>query len=179
MSNSFQDQLLKSGMVSKKQVQKANKAKHNKKKQQSSKKAASVDEIKLAAQKVAKEKADKDRELNRLKEDEARKKAVSAEINQLITNNCIERGDDCDIAYNFEHSGKVNRIYISKVMQQQVAQGRLGIAQIDSRYELVPRSIAEKIQQRNEGRIVLFDKDQSVGDDDPYADYQVPDDLTW
>ena len=179
MSNSFQDQLLKAGMVSKQQIQKANKDKHKKKKQQKSKKDVAIDEIKLKAQQAAKEKSALDRELNKKKEQEARKKAISAEINQLITKNSIERGDDCDVAYNFSHGEKVNRIYISKEMQQQISKGKLGIARIDGKYELVPKLIAEKIQQRNEGRVVLFNDKQVIDEDDEYADYQIPDDLTW
>ena len=179
MSNPFQDQLLKAGVVSKQQVQKANRDKHKKKKQQSPKKAAAIDETKIAAQQAAKVKADKDRELNRKKEDEAKKKAASAEINQLITKNRIERGDDCDIAYNFEHAGKVNRIYICKEMQQQIAKGKLGIARIEGKYELVPKLVAEKIQLRNEDRVVLFNDEQKIDEADEYADYQIPDDLIW
>lgn len=179
MSNPFQDQLLKAGIVSKQQVQKANRDKHKKKKQQSPKKTAAIDETKIAAQQAAKAKADQDRELNRKKEDEAKRKAASAEINQLITKNRIERGDDCDIAYNFEHGGKVNRIYISKEMQQQIAKGKLGIARIEGKYELVPKPVAEKIQLRNEGRVVLFNDVQKTAEDDEYADYQIPDDLIW
>jgi len=180
MSNPFQEQLLKAGIVSKQQVQKANKDKHTKKKQKSSKKDAPViDETKLAAQQAAREKAELDRQLNKKKEDEARKKAVSAEIDQLITNNRIERGDDCDVAYNFSHVEKVNRIYISKEMQQQISKGKLGIARINGKYELVPKHIAEKIQQRNENRVVLFNNEQLIDEDDEYADYQIPDDLIW
>lgn len=180
MSNPFQDQLLKAGLVSKKQIQKANKAKHDKKKQQGSKKkAAPVDETKIAAQKAAKEKADQDRELNRKKEQQARKKAVSAEINQLIIKNRIERGDDCEIAYNFTHGGKVNRIYISNGMKQQIIQARSGIVSIDGRYELVPRAVAEKIQKRDESRVILFSDEGIMKKDDEYAEYQIPDDLIW
>lgn len=180
MSNPFQEQLLKAGIVSKQQVQKANKDKHKKKKQKSSKKDAPViDETKLAVQQAAREKAELDRQLNKKKEDEARKKAVSVEIDQLITNNRIERGDDCDVAYNFSHAEKVNRIYISKEMQQQISKGKLGIARINGKYELVPKHIAEKIQQRNENRVVLFNDEQLIDEDDEYADYQIPDDLIW
>jgi hypothetical protein len=66
-------------------------------------------------------------------------------------------------------------------MKSQVVQGKLGIARIEGRYELVPLSIAQKIQQRNDKRIVLFEADlpQETSENDPYADYQIPDDLTW
>lgn len=82
--------------------------------------------------------------------------------------------------YNFEHRKKVNRIYVNPEMKQQVIDGKLGIARIEGRYELIPKSIAEKIQQRNEKRVVLFDNNEEIVDEnDPYAEFQVPDDLTW
>ena len=65
-------------------------------------------------------------------------------------------------------------------MKKQIIKGSLGIARIEGRYELIPKTIAEKIQKRNEKRVVLFTNDeQEINADDPYADYQIPDDLTW
>lgn len=182
MNNPFQEQLLKAGVVSKQQVQKANQEKNKKKKQQPrrSKKAPVVDEAQLKAQKIAEEKAQRDRELNKRKEDQARGKAISAEINQLIIDNMIKRDEKCELAYNFEHQKKVKRIYINKEMQQNIVQGKLGIARIEGRYELVPATIAEKIKQRNEKRVVIFSDEKTVAkEDDPYKDFEVPDDLMW
>ncbi len=180
MNNPFQEQLLKSGIVSKQQVQKANKDKQKKKKQQRNQKQPAIDETRLKARQAADEKARRDRELNQRKQEQARKKAVSAEINQLIIANRIERDEQCDIPYNFEHQKKVKRIYVNDEMKQKIIRGKLGIARIEGRYELVPRSIAEKIQQRNEKRVILFDDEKPVVDEnDPYAEYEVPDDLIW
>lgn len=180
MSNPFQDQLLKAGVVTKQQVQKAQQEKNKKKKQQRSKKEVAVDEVKIKAQKAAEEKAQRDRELNKKKEEQARKKAISIEINQLISDNCVKRDESCEVIYHFEHNKKVKRIYVNEGMRQQIIQGKLGIARIEGRYELVPKPIAEKIQQRNETRVILIDDaQQSIDENDPYADYQVPDDLMW
>lgn len=181
MSNPFQDQLLKAGLVTKKQVQKVNQDKSRKNKQQRSKKEKLVDETSLKAQQAANEKAKRDRELNERKQQQARQKAISIEINQLITSNCLARDESCEIVYNFEHNRKVRRIHINAEMKQKIMQGRLGIARIEGRYELVPQAIAEKIRQRNEKRIVIFEQeeDQSVNENDPYSEYQIPDDLTW
>jgi len=182
MNNPFQEQLLKAGVVSKQQVQKANQEKNRKNKQQPrrSKKAPVIDEAGLKAKKIAEEKAQRDRELNKRKEDQARGKAISAEINQLIIDNMIKRDESCELAYNFEHQKKVKRIYINKEMQQKIVQGKLGIARIEGRYELVPADVAEKIKQRNEKRIVIFsDEETIVNEDDPYKDFEVPDDLMW
>lgn len=186
MNNPFQDQLLKAGLVTKKQVQKAQQEKNRgKKKQQQSKKTKVVDENRIKLQQAADEKAKRDRELNRKKQEQARQKAVSIEINQLITSNCLDRDESCEIVYNFEHNKKVKRIYVNPEMKQRIINGSLGIARIEGRYELVPKNIAEKIQQRNAKRIILFsdDKDPVVGQeakqDDTYSEYEIPDDLMW
>ena len=99
----------------------------------------------------------------------------------MISNNCLQRDAKCEIAYNFAHRNKVNRIYINGDMKSQLIQGKLGIARIEGRYELVPFSIAQKIKERNEKRIVLLEEEQpqEVPEDDPYAKFQIPDDLTW
>jgi uncharacterized protein YaiL (DUF2058 family) len=179
MGNALQDQLLKAGLVTKKQVQKSNQEKARKRKQQPKNKQA-VDQNKIKAQQAAEEKAKRDRELNRRKEEQARQKAISIEINQLITNNCIERDESCEIVYNFEHNKKVRRIYVDEEMKQKIISGKLCIARIEGRYELVPTDIAEKIRQRNGKRLVTFSDDQQIKDkDDPYAGYEVPDDLMW
>ena len=181
MSNPFQDQLLKAGLVTKKQVQKVKQDKNRKRKQQQqhSKKEKVVDEAKLKAQQAAEEKTRRDRELNKKKEDQARQKATSIEINQLIEHNCLARDESCEIVYNFEHNKKVKRIYVNAEMKQQIVKGKLGIARIEGRYELVPQTIAEKIQQRNEKRIVIFDDKEVVDDNDSYSEHQIPDDLMW
>ncbi len=179
MGNPFQEQLLKAGLVTKQQVQKANKSKHKKKKQLS-KKDKTVDEAKLKLQKIAEQKSKRDRELNKKKELQTKQKAISSEINQLIENNFIKRDNMCEIIYNFEHQNKIKHIYINNDMKQQLINGKLGIARIEGRYELVPLTIAEKIQQRNEKRIIIFvDEQQKTDENDPYAEYQIPDDLTW
>ena len=184
MGNALQDQLLKAGLVTKKQVQKSNQEKARKRKQQPKNKQA-VDQNKIKAQQAAEEKAKRDRELNRKKQEQARQKAISIEINQLITSNCITRDEDCEIAYNFEHNNKVKRVYVNQQMKDKIIKGALGIARIEGRYELVPKDIAEKIQQRNAKRIIIYSDDKDLAADreakenDPYSEYQIPDDLVW
>ena len=179
MGNPLQDQLLKAGLVTKKQVQKSNQEKARKRKQQPKNKQA-VDQNRIKAQQAAEEKARRDRELNKKKEEQARQKAISIEINQLISSHRLERDEDCDIAYNFEHNNKVKHIYVNAEMKQKIASGKLGIARIEGGYELVPADTAEKIKQRNEKRIIIYsNNDEAADSDDPYSGYEIPDDLIW
>ncbi len=60
--------------------------------------------------------------------------------------------------------------------------GRLAIVKLDENYEAVSSEVAEKISLRDAASvIVLNEQNINTKDDseDPYADYQVPDDLMW
>ncbi len=49
-------------------------------------------------------------------------------------------------------------------------------------YELVPAEIADKIAARRPAAVAFratAEAGNSTDGDDPYAEYQVPDDLTW
>ena len=180
MNNAFQEQLLKAGIVNQQQVKKVNQEKLKNKKQNRNKKISQADRSPSKAQLAAEKKAQRDRELNQKKQEQARKRAISAEIDQLIRLNLIKRDKECDQVYQFEHRKKVIRIYVNQQMKSQLLEGKLGIARIEGLYELVPIVIAEKIKQRNDQRIVFVKtKVRQKVEDDPYADYQIPDDITW
>lgn len=183
MNNPFQEQFLKAGLVTKDQVKKATQAKkrNNKQQPQTKKRKPELDPAIIKARQVAEQKAQRDRELNQRKQEQARKKAISGEINQLITNNLIKRDNSCEIVYNFEHQKKIRRIYVNAEIREKLIQGKLGIARIEGRYEVVPLLIAEKIQQRNELRIVIFKEEvkPASAEKDEYADFEIPDDLMW
>lgn len=69
----------------------------------------------------------------------------------------------------------------------QLVNGRLAIARlaIDSNgateYAVIPASVADKIAQRDAESIVLHSalSQEAQDEDDPYADFKVPDDLMW
>ena len=74
MNNPFQEQLLKAGVVTKKQVHKAQQEKSRKSKNKlpKSKKEVVLTEAQLKARQATDEKAERDRELNKKKEEQAR-----------------------------------------------------------------------------------------------------------
>ena len=57
--------------------------------------------------------------------------------------------------------------------------GKLVIVNDNGVFELVPPAIAEKIRARNPSLVIDLPSDEEPSADDPYADYQVPDDLIW
>ncbi len=181
MGNSLFDQLKKTGLVDKSKAQKVKHSQYKNKKQKSQKGAATqVDEAKLLAQKAHAEKVERDRQLNLQKKAEAERKAVAAQIKQLIESNCVEERDG-DIAYNFTDANVVKRIHVSQQIHKHLITGRLAIAKLGECYELVPVPVAEKIRQRDEHCIIMseYSAEPALDEDDPYADYKIPDDLMW
>jgi len=74
----------------------------------------------------------------------------------------------------------VKRILVTEAQLKQLTNGRLCIIKLDEQYELIPSVVAEKIQMRDTGTQILSNQSTETPDeDDPYADYQVPDDLMW
>jgi uncharacterized protein YaiL (DUF2058 family) len=178
---SLQDQLLKAGLVDKKKANKAQKAKHQQAKLKQKNKIETVDEAKLAAQKAQAEKVERDRQLNLQRKQEAEERAITAQIRQLIEMNRQEKGKG-DITYNFTDGSKVTHIYVDERQQRQLGNGHLAIVRLDGNYEIVPSTVSEKIALRDDSYLVYCTKGQEdtvVDEDDPYAEFQVPDDLMW
>lgn len=177
MGNPFQDQLLKAGLVNKQQVKQARTEKKKKSRQQAGSKAE--DEIKLEAERARQEKVERDRELNRQKQQQEQQKQIAAQIRQLIEMNRLDIRDG-EIAYNFEDDKVVRRILVTDLVQKKIVNGTLAIVRLNEHYEVVPRPVAEKILLRDAQSVVVCnDQDQKPDEDDPYAEYQIPDDLMW
>jgi len=192
---SLQDQLLNAGMVDKKKAKQIEKDKRKQAKQakQLPKGHKQSNEITEQAKKALNEKSARDREINRQREDAAQIKAIAAQIKQLIETNAIDRGNankanavDKDIAFQFVDGKKIKKMHISQILQNQLIRGQIAIVKLADSYELVPAAVAEKIKQRDESIIILLNQassaaasDAEIEEDDPYAEFVVPDDLMW
>lgn len=176
---SLKDQLLKAGLIDQKKAKKADVAKHQQLKQKQKNKIVTVDEAKVAAAQAQVEKVERDRQLNQQLKAEAERKAAGAQIRQLIDMN-RQRINAGDIAYSFTDGTLVKRIHVTALQQKQLSNGRLCIVKLDGQYELIPSLVAEKILQRDETTLILSNQPTETPDeDDPYANFQVPDDLMW
>lgn len=178
MGNSLQDQLLKAGLINEQRAKQARSSKRKKGKQ-SGGKAMPGEEDRRRAQQAAAEKTRRDAELNRQRQEEARRKAEANELRQLIHSNRIPRGEG-DVAYSFLDGGSVKRIYVTAEQQAKLSKGNLAVVRQDTGYELLAPDIAERVKARAESLIVVLNKPGGDGgEDDEYADYKVPDDLMW
>lgn len=175
----LKDQLLKAGLVNEKQIKQAQK---EKRKEQPHQSKASAAEEEKRRQRAAAEKAERDRQLNAQRQQEAEKKATAAQIRQLIEANRQPK-EEGEAPFNFSDGGTVKRLHLSEKMRGQIVKGVLAIVRLDGKYELVLAEVADKIRQRDAAAVVLQNepprRQEAEQSDDPYAAFQVPDDLIW
>ena len=97
----------------------------------------------------------------------------------MIKSNTLN-DENAELDYQFTAGKTIKKIYVTAEQKQGLTEGRLGITFLKGRRCLIPADIAVEIQQLDPEKIVVLntagDKDKT---DDPYADYEVPDDLLW
>lgn len=187
---SLKDQLLKAGLIDQSKADKADreqrkqthqKTANAKKKAHKKGEEIPVNEATLLAEKARQEQAERSRELNRQQREQAEQKAIQAQIKQLIEMNRINRKGG-EVSYQFADGSKIKNIYVTDKLQHQLARGLIALVRLGAGYELVPKQVAEKIAQRDAACVLvqnISSSQQATEEDDPYADYQIPDDLMW
>ena len=174
----LQEQMLKAGLVSSKKMAKV---------QRTAKKSrVQAREAREAVEENKKAQVERDKQLSEQQKQAALSKEYKAQIKQLIEMNkiTISRGD---IGYNFTDNNLIKKVYVDKVTQSQLIKGRLAIARLtaesssESEYAIIPSVVADKIAQRDASYIVLNCElsQEAKDEDDPYADFVIPDDLMW
>lgn len=181
MAKSLQEQLLGAGLISDAKAKSIKSDKRKQTKVQRKNKAQVADNTKQSLEQAKAEQAEKDRLLNQQKQQQAEKKALMAQIKQLLESGKVEQDKDGE-AYNFTDEDKIKRIYLNAEKREQLANGRLAIIKLNNCYELATAEIANKIRERDASCVVLLNErktENEPGVNDPYADYQIPDDLMW
>lgn len=173
----LQEQMLKAGLVSSKKMAKV---------QRTAKKSrVQAREAREAVEENKKAQVERDRQLSEQQKQAALAKEYKAQVKQLIEMNriVINRGA---IDFNFTDGSVIKKIAVDKQTQTQLINGRLAIARLltadgKSDYAIIPAVVAEKITQRDADSIVLHSalSEEVQDEDDPYADFKIPDDLMW
>ena len=177
MGNSLQDQFLKMGLVDKKKHSQVKKEKHARKTSGQTKENEIAD---MARQALA-EKKKRDRQLNKKKIAQREAKEATAKARQLIETHKIpiEAGE---ITYNFKDENTVKKLDLPTKVVERLTSGKIGIVKLAGEYQLVPADIIYKIRELNANMVGLLNTTSSkkaMDADDPYAEYEIPDDLMW
>ncbi|KHJ67407.1 hypothetical protein QU24_14340 [Pantoea rodasii] len=174
----LQEQMLKAGLVSSKKMEKV---------QRTAKKSrVQAREARAAVEENKKAQVERDKQLSEQQKQAVLTKEYKAQVKQLIEMNRITVAKG-SIDFNFTDNNLIKKIAVDKLTQTQLINGRLAIARLvtdssgKSEYAIIPAVVADKIAQRDAESIVLNSVvSQDVQDeDDPYADFKVPDDLMW
>lgn len=182
MAGSLKDQLLKAGIASRKQAKEAELEQRRKRKQ--GQKGPAKEELERAAaiEAARVEKLEKDRQLNERRKQEQAERALRAEIRQLVEQHGIRPPGDADLRYNFVWANRVHSLWIDQALRAELAAGTVVLVAVDRAFALLPATIAERVRQRAPHAMVQTDEKtarKDADEDDPYADFPVPDDLHW
>ncbi len=174
----LQEQMLKAGLVTSTKMAKV---------QRTAKKSrAQAREAREAVEENKKAQLERDKQLSEQQKQTALSKEYKAQVKQLIEMNRIDISKG-DIGFNFTDNNLIKKIVVDKLTQAQLISGRLAIARLvvdssgKSEYAIIPASVADKIAQRDANSIVLNSalSQEEQDEEDPYADFKVPDDLMW
>ncbi|WP_159873842.1 MULTISPECIES: DUF2058 domain-containing protein [unclassified Raoultella] len=174
----LQEQMLKAGLVTSKKMAKV---------QRTAKKSrVQAREAREAVEENKKTQLERDKQLSEQQKQATLSKEYKAQVKQLIEMNRISvaRGN---IDFNFTDSNLIKKIVVDKPTHAQLISGRLAIARLvaegsgENEYAIIPAVVADKIAQRDANSIVLNSalSQEEQDEDDPYADFKVPDDLMW
>lgn len=174
----LQEQMLKAGLVSSKKMAKV---------QRTAKKSrVQAREAREAVEENKKAQLERDKQLSEQQKQAVLAKEFRAQVKQLIEMNRITVAKG-NITFNFTDGNLIKKIEVDKQTQTQLINGRLAIARLvinakgDCDYAIIPAVVADKIAQRDADSIVhnsaLSQEEQD--EDDPYADFKIPDDLMW
>lgn len=174
----LQEQMLKAGLVSSKKMAKV---------QRTAKKSrVQAREAREAVEENKKAQLERDKQLSEQQKQAVLAKEFRAQVKQLIEMNRITLAKG-NITFNFTDGNLIKKIEVDKQTQTQLINGRLAIARLvinakgDCDYAIIPTVVADKIAQRDADSIVLNSalSQEEQDEDDPYADFKIPDDLMW
>ncbi|MGV6859938.1 MAG: DUF2058 domain-containing protein [bacterium] len=180
MKNALQEQLLKAGLATEKQINKANAAKKKGKKQapRKPKNQRKQEQSDLAAAYSARKKAEaaEHAEKQRLA---ALKKANKATIDALIRDNTLNK-DKAELPYQFLVGTTIKKVYVTEEQKAKLLNGEIGIVFRKGQRCIIPKTIVDKILQLDPQKVVFINEPlETSAEEGDYAGFDVPDDLDW
>ncbi|MGP5157626.1 DUF2058 domain-containing protein [Pseudoalteromonas prydzensis] len=177
---SLQDQLLKAGLTT---SHKAKVAKSEKRKQQKKPKKGATSnpsDLQKHIQQTKLEQQKKAEELNQTRQAELKQREQVARVKQILEhkNQDSIRGER---TFNFTYENKVKELEVNEKTQKALSGGRLAICVLEGQFFVLEDEPARKVAEVDEKYIVFHvePEDKGKDEDDPYADFEVPDDLVW
>ena len=173
--------MLKAGLVSKGKV-KQQKQNSGKNRRRQAPKGGGDDPAARQVQAAQRAKQERDRALNRDREQAKQRKELRIRMRQLLRTNRVndKKAED---RYNFTVGDKLKSLYVNPAQRKQLMAGELAVILFGDSQYLEPLAVIEKAKALDAG-VVVYIADQRASSaepdkDDPYAGFEVPDDLMW
>lgn len=180
---SLQEQLMNSGLINKQKVKQAQTEKRRQAKQQKKKKGTTVvSDVQIAIKEKIEQQKQKDLENNQQTQQELAERAAHGKLIQMIAQHC-EKDYQGELDYHFTYDNKVKRIAVTPSIQQGLIKGLYAICVLNEAFYLINKEAAQKLRDIDPSVLVaLHDQTAAVEEtqeDDPYAEFAIPDDLMW
>ncbi len=112
--------------------------------------------------------------LKRATEEKARLKRERKEQLTALLNGKGQNDAEADQPRHFEHRGKIRRLYVTETQLAAVNNGDLGIVQLEARYLLVDRALAEQVQALAPDMVAVLLNPGEVDPDELGASIELP-----
>ncbi|MBL4911522.1 MAG: DUF2058 domain-containing protein [Alteromonadaceae bacterium] len=181
---SLQEQLLKAGLTTKQKTRQANADKRKKNKQKRSgvqHEATLQEQVKQDLAKKKTEKAAKDTALNAEKKQQLVAKEQHLRIKQILEHHQLSNVNG-ESEYNYTFAAKIKKLCVDAITHKALVNGRLALCGWDELTYIVTAETAAKLAELDASVILVQNNkvaSEQLDEDDPYADYQIPDDLMW
>jgi len=178
---SLQEQLMKSGLINKQKAQQVQTDKRRKAKQKKKKGSVEVSDMQISLNDQKQQNKQQDLDKNKKTQAELAKRAAHGKLIQMIAQHC-EKNYQGEIDYHFTCNNKVKRIAVDSETQKGLIRGDLAICVLNEAFYLINKEAAAILAEIDPSVLVaLHDKKETLkaAEDDPYADFAIPDDLIW
>ena len=108
----------------------------------------------------------------------AERKRIKAEIKTLIEADKIDNVKG-EIAHSYVIGKRIKQMFVSEPIREQLLAGTSVITRLNGATYIIPALTGEKVCALNSDWVVVTPSTEAPSEDDEYADFQVPDDLTW
>ena len=178
---SLQDQLLQAGLINKQKAKQAQTEKRKKFKQKKKKGTVNVSLVQKAILEQQSQQKTDDLNKNKRIQEELSERSDHGKLIQMIAQHC-EKEYQGEIDYHFNYQNKVKRIAINASTKAALTSGRLAICALNDAFYLINREASEKLKAIDESVLVAVHEKPTVESDhsdDFYAEFAVPDDISW
>ncbi len=169
MGLSLQEQLLKAGLVDKKQLKKAEHDKRVQNKKQKKGGGTIADAANAGANKLQQQQAEQaklDHKLNVERRELAQLTADKAAAQQMIERHQVAL-EDGDVVYHYVDGGQIKRISVSQDIADKLSEGGMGLAVYHESIVLVPDETVIKVLKRDKDAILAYNDPAQIEDDYP------------